>query len=471
MLEMTLSTFKPLSRRQPALQNQPTTLVSYTVPWAGASLINFVRHVANSPRFFWESDQLPLSFAGCGIAARLTAAGAKRFQTIRQEAERLFENIILLNPNTPTEAGPRLFGGFAFGANHRSRGFWSAFPAACFILPRYQLANLHGQSWLTVNHLLNPQDDPLSLQRLLDDEIEALRSAVRQVNQEQPVAPNPVVNINELTQAQTWQRLITETTARIRRGELEKVVLARARQMSLQRPVDPAHALQQLKQAYPNCYRFLFEPIPGHAFFGATPELLAQVSGNSLRTVALAGSIRRGESPAEDDALGQKLLSTPKERHEHALVVEAIEENLRPLVSRLRIEPQPGLCKLSNIQHIQTPIEGTLTGHHNLLSVVEALHPTPALGGRPRRTALDIINQSEPIERGWYGSPIGWLDHQHNGAFAVAIRSAVSVGRESMLFAGAGIVADSEPEREWRETQLKFRPLMDALGAVETESK
>jgi menaquinone-specific isochorismate synthase len=134
--------------------------------------------------------------------------------------------------------------------------------------------------------------------------------------------------------------------------------------------------LNQLRRNYPDCYRFLFEPVPGHAFYGATPELLAQVAGPTLHTVALAGSIRRGRSLEEDEVLGQRLLANPKEQIEHAHVVDAIEENLKPLVTKLQISSQPGLCKLSNIQHIQTTIDGKLTPGCDVLTVVEALHPT-----------------------------------------------------------------------------------------------
>ena len=159
-------------------------------------------------------------------------------------------------------------------------------------------------------------------------------------------------------------------------------------------------------------------------------------------------------------------MANPKERLEHGLVVDVLEENLRPIVTRLKIAPQPSLLKLSNIQHLKTPITGKLKSTKGILPVIEALHPTPALGGRPRDIALSIINENEPISRGWYGSPIGWLDPQQNGVFAVAIRSAVTVNQETLLYAGAGIVADSIPDKEWRETQLKFKPLTDALGGA-----
>jgi menaquinone-specific isochorismate synthase len=265
---------------------------------------------------------------------------------------------------------------------------------------------------------------------------------------------------------ETWYRLVADATNRIRRGDLDKVVLARARQMRFKRPVEPVTVLEQLASRYPDTYRFLVEPIPGHAFYGATPELLASVEGAKLRTVAMAGSIGRGQSSAEDDLLAKELMNNPKERHEHALVVDAIRENLAPLVSDLQLPTSPVLCRLSNIQHLETKIEGLLANNCGILPVVRELHPTPAVGGRPRKIALDIINNVEPTPRGWYAAPVGWVDHQGNGMFSVAIRSAVSVGGDSMLFAGAGIVADSVPTREWRETELKFRPLAEALGGV-----
>jgi menaquinone-specific isochorismate synthase len=150
-------------------------------------------------------------------------------------------------------------------------------------------------------------------------------------------------------------------------------------------------------------------------------------------------------------------------------VVEAVRESLQPLTTDLRIASEPDIYRLSNIQHLRTAIEADLREGCGLLPIVEALHPTPALGGRPRQAALPLIQQAEPVSRGWYGAPIGWLDHQNDGMFVVAIRSAISVGTESLLYAGAGIVADSIPEKEWQETQLKFKPLMDALTGVNNQ--
>lgn len=438
--------------------------ISYSLPWPEFSLLDALRYGENSPRVYWETSKQTVTFAGFGVAAMLTARGEDRFESIQQQAAELFGRVIRLNVDTPAITGPRLFGGFAFQPEQPASPLWSAFPAARFILPQVQITRLGRQTWLTLNRCITSEAERQDMIRQLPLELSELRTSLRGFRPPQRAASPQQPRSSNVMPQETWHRLVAEAAARVRHSELDKVVLARARHLQFGQPIDPADALARLAGRYPDTYRFLFEPIPGHAFFGATPELLAEVEGSTLRTVAMAGSIRRGATPAEDDALGQQLLATPKERIEHALVVEAIQENLAPLVSELRVPEPPTLCKLSNIQHLQTKIQGRLTGNPGVLPVVKALHPTPAVGGRPRAIALDIINTVEPTERGWYAAPVGWLDYQGNGMFAVAIRSAVSVGSESLLFAGAGIVADSEPEKEWRETELKFRPLAEALG-------
>lgn len=485
-------------------------LVALTRPWRGASLLTFLRQWADVPRVYWEGGSArreppyraaeggTVGFGGCGVAAVLTADGANRFQTIRQHAAQLFGHAILEPGGAPPVVGPRLFGGFAFRSDQRGRSIWSAFSGAYFILPRYQLTRVGRWTWVTANRLLEPGEDPDQVIRRLDEEIRKLEAFSSTNDQRPPTnagfrhpssvvgpsswtwqtlqpldppAPRLNLDIENLIGPEVWQRLVTTATQRIRRGELDKVVLAqvcRARSSGL---IDPTEVLGRLGESYPDCYRFLIEPIPGHAFYGATPELLAEVSGPIVRTAALAGSIGRGCSPEEDAALGETLLASPKDRHEHSLVVEAIQENLLPLVTKLYVPGTPGLCRLSNIQHLQTVIRGELAEACGVLPVVEALHPTPAVGGSPRDVALRLIDETEPFPRGWYASPVGWIDPRGNGLFAVALRSAVSVGCETWLYAGAGIVADSDPRKEWEEVRLKFRPILEALDPVSVISE
>ncbi len=444
-------------------------LVSYTVPWDDIPLLDFLKLGQNAPRVYWETGKSPLSMAGFGRAAVIAATTPDRFQNIRWQADRLFEQLVVItDPAVPQEIGPKLFGGFAFSGGAGGVDTWSAFPSASFVLPQVQLTRLHGRTWLTLNTHFTPSLSRPALLAQLRREMQLLLAT--------PVAdhsPSPadLLATTSLTSHDTWCGMVSNATQRIRQGELDKVVLARARRMQFNRAPDPVEILARLSRRYPDTYRFLFEPVPGHAFYGATPELLAAVDDCTVRTVAMAGSIARGQTPAQDDSLARQLMHNPKERHEHALVVEAIRENLGPLTAKLDIPDEPTLCKLSNIQHLETKIEGTLAHNCDILAVIEGLHPTPAVGGRPRQLALEIINQVEPMARGWYAAPVGWLDDNRGGAFAVAIRSAVTVGSESMLFAGAGIVADSVPENEWRETELKFKPLADALGGAQLNGR
>ncbi|MCB0207810.1 MAG: isochorismate synthase [Anaerolineae bacterium] len=452
-----------------AIRPRKPTFISYSLRWPAVSPLTFLRRAENTPRVYWESTNSPVAIAGYDAAAMLMADGEGRFEDIRKQSWDLFRNIICLNDKTPDKVGPRLFGGFSFQVEDKPQALWSAFPAARFVLPRIQLMQFaDDETWLTVNQPLGPKDNPEEVAWQMHEEIRRMLVIANLEQGEVAKVTSKQVHrsFDDIMTPETWNRLVSRITCLIRRGDLEKVVLARARRMRSKEPIDPIDVMIRLKQNYPDCYRFLFEPVPGHAFYGASPELLAEVTKSELRTAALAGSIRRGETPEEDDALGQELMTNPKERHEQALVVDVMEEKLRPIMTRLEIAPEPNLLKLSNIQHLQTAITGRIKRSKGILPVIEALHPTPALGGRPRDVALSIINEAEPVSRGWYGSPIGWIDPRQNGIFAVAIRSALSVNRETMLYAGAGIVADSVPKKEWRETQLKFKALTDALGGL-----
>ena len=444
--------------------NKPTSsctkLVSYSVKSPQISLSSFLRHSDGSARVYWESSTVPVCFAGSGIAAALTASGPNRFQSMQQQANQLFEKIIVLGQKTPVP--PRLFGGFAFAPyTSGTPDFWSTFPEAMFVLPRYQLTYLNDEPWFTINREVDATADPMGTFAQLQREAAELCATLQEIR-ERPWLRSPVQpRIVDVTDHAAWEAQVTVATLRIKRGDLDKVVLARARQIYSSNPVDPIMVIDRLQKAYSSCYRFMFEPTPGRVFLGATPELLVEVAGSSIHTVALAGSTRRGCCPREDAELGQQLMANPKELHEHRLVIQTIREVLKPLTSSLYVQPLPGLCHLSNIQHLKTVIQGQLTGNNGILSVVDALHPTPAVGGRPRDIAMDIIAGTTP--RGWYAAPVGWFDYEGNGLFAVAIRSAVIADNDSLLFAGAGIVADSIPQNEWNETELKVRPLFEAL--------
>ena len=265
------------------------------------------------------------------------------------------------------------------------------------------------------------------------------------------------------TTPEEWAQAVNEALSEIESGALEKVVLARRRRLRAKAPLDPIGAFKLLLARHPEAYVFLFEPEAGVAFVGATPELLVSVTGRRLNTTALAGSAPRGSSDAEDAFLGVKLLASPKNRREHAIVVEEIQTALRPLTVALAAPQTPNLRRLPGIQHLETPIRAALRPGTGILQATAALHPTPALGGRPRAAALRFIADHEPQKRGWYASPIGMVRPSGEGTMVVSIRSALLKGNQAWLYAGAGIVEGSAPEEEWEETALKFQAVEEAL--------
>lgn len=445
-------------------------LVSLARPAPGLAPLDFLRLARGQPRLFWRAaqrvDSSPvLTLVGFGAACDLKAWGENRFASMERQARRLYAGA-LLPVDAPSWAGPRLFGGFAFRDDFVPDYTWSVFYPAQFILPHFQLAEYSGETWLTINTLLpDAEIGPAALDALrqaLDLRYTWLLASASQP--QRPDAFDPAaVEVRYPMDFPAWQALIERATGRMAHSRLRKVVLARVCELRAPQPLDVDSALCLLGERYPDCYQFLFEPQPGHAFFGATPELLAQVEGLELTSMALAGSIGRGPTPAADETQAAELLSSAKERYEHDLVSREVRRRLSPLLESLDMPVAPGVLRLRNIQHLYTPVHGQLKRTSGILPILARLHPTPALGGLPRSLALPFIREWEPLTRGWYAAPVGWLDSDLDGAFAVAIRSAVAQLERAWLYAGSGIVPASKPQVEWDETALKFRPILQAL--------
>ena len=393
-----------------------------------------------------------LEIVGCGVAKVLEANGPDRFDRIRSAAAREFST---LDHDGPVVARPRAFGGFAFHDGHDPASRWDRFAGASFVVPEAIVTRSESDTWLTA-----VGDTPGEAEALLEawadriDTLPAMRSS--------GCRPG-VSNTRRTTTRAEWSNAVETALERIDRGELRKVVLAQALTAALDGPADVPSTLERLRRCYPDCYRFSIDPNQGGTFFGAPPERLVATRGSTLETEALAGSVPRGSTPETDDDLVERMCGDDKFDREHALVVEAIRERLAPLTDTLDVGERT-VRKLATIQHLQTPIEGALTGDRHVLEVVEALHPTPAVGGLPTDRAWETIRAVESFDRGWYAAPVGWFDADGDGEFAVAIRSGIALCDKVTLFAGNGIVADSDPEEEWEEVQLKFRPILDELG-------
>ncbi|MCS7072788.1 MAG: isochorismate synthase [Anaerolinea sp.] len=407
-------------------------------------------------------------FVGIGAAAAISAEGALRFARAQLRIADLFTDALIAGEG-PRLAQPRLFGGFSFTPDFQPAGLWSAFPPALLILPHFQYTVCADGRWLTVSRLFDSDSTVASsLQRLQDDADAFLASAgaaaIPMAASAHPVAIRPQTDV------ETWRSMVIAITTRIRAGELKKAVLARALDIVMSGAPDLITALARLDARYSDTYRFLIQPADGHAFLGASPELIASVDRGILRTAALAGSRPRRADPETDAALAAELLASPKEREEHQLVVQALRRRIALYARQVTIPDEPIIMRLKNIQHLYTPVEAQLETRFGVLDLINELHPTPALGGEPSYAAQRLIAGLETTPRGWYAAPVGWVDAAGDGMFAVAIRSAVIDGSNVRLYAGAGIVADSDPDAEWHETETKFKPLLEALTGAEANA-
>ena len=420
-----------------------------------------------SPRTTWSAPDDALVIGG-GAAATLTASGSDRFAAIRAATTELFDSG---DVHAGTEAArPRVFGGFAFHEGACDGDPWGPFPEARFVLPRVQLTYADNGAWLTVN-AVGSDADVAAVEERLAREVDRFAALDAAGSPAEAAASRPrrpgIRESRRTTSREAWRESVGAAVDRIRDGDLRKVVLAQALEADLAADFPRAATLERLAEKYPDCHRYWFEPAAGDsAFFGATPERLVSLRGRTVETDALAGTTGRGETPSEDEWLARELLDDEKNVHEHELVAETVRDQLEPFAASVYASERR-VRRLATVQHLHTPITAELDADRHVLELVEALHPTSAVGGLPPDRALATIRETEPFDRGWYAAPVGWVDAAGNGAFAVAIRSAVGSRRRATLFAGVGVVSDSDPDREWDEVQLKYRPILDELEGDE----
>lgn len=441
------------SPRQTGTEPAETTLVTGTREVDDVSFRAFLAS-HGAPRTHWAAPD-GLEVVGAGEAIRLTGHGEGRFAAVRDAAIDSIRGASL--PDGPPR--PRFFGGGAFHDDHEPAPPWEGFRAAEFVLPRLQLVRADEATYLTVSRGDGDTE-------ALAQDIENALDAIAELPAMRPVGEPPgVVASRRTTTEAEWAEQVESAIDRIEQGDLRKVVLAVALAVTLETEVAVPDALERLRRSYPDCFRFLVQPTDEAGFFGVPPERLVRLMGRDAQTEALAGSVARGETPEADAELAQSLLDSEKLQHEQGLVSEAIEDRLAPF-GDVTVGEQ-GVRKLANIQHLQNPISLDLEADAHVLDLVEALHPTPAVGGLPPARAEQTIRETETFERGWYASPVGWFDAAGDGEFAVGIRSAVAGGRRATLFAGNGIVADSDPAAEWEEISLKYEPILAELAREE----
>lgn len=372
-----------------------------------------------------ESDGL----VGWGEVARFTAVGPDRFAEAdrwwRTFASRLDVDDQVGTPGT----GPVAFASFTFADSS---------PGSVLVVPRVLVGRRDGRAWVT--------------EFAHSDGTSAMRSVT-------PVRPSGTLRYADgHLPADRYRHAVAEAVRRMRAGELDKAALAHDLLAVAEDPLDARFLLAGLARSYPTCWSYAVDGL-----VGATPELLLRRTAGTVSSRVLAGTIWPGEGPDSD--MAERLLGSVKDRREHELAVDSLADALRPLCAELEVPTTPSVIALHNVSHLASDVYGKLPSENpaSLLRLAEAVHPTAAVGGTPRKAAVDLIAELEGMDRGRYAGPVGWVDGDGDGELGIALRCAQLDGPVARLFAGCGVVADSDPDVEVREAAAKMVAVRDAL--------
>lgn len=423
----------------------------------------------DQPHFYAERPSAQTAIAGAEVATGFSSGGADRFAEVQAWVDETLSNTIAVGDVSAPFGGPHFFSAFTFTESDDGSGF----PAANVFVPKWQVARAGDVTTAVANLVIAPDADLAPLAERVWRAHGKFRRFEYQVpdgsgaGTTRAAAPDARArgadNRLEYREVGDFRVAVARALERIEAGALKKIVLARAQDVIAGRPFHPLEMLNGLRERFPDCYAFSHSPGRGSSFIGATPERLVRVSQGVLETEALAGSIRRGVTASEDAALGAALLQSEKDVREQRQVLDDIVARLKPLGISPEHSEQPQLRKLANVQHLQTVIRANVPGNVRTLDLVAAMHPTPAVGGYPRRVAVPLIRELEGFPRGLYAGALGWLNARDGGEFFVGIRSALVEQDRARVYAGAGIVAGSTPEKEFAETDLKFAAVLNAL--------
>jgi isochorismate synthase len=321
-----------------------------------------------------------------------------------------------------------------------------------------------GDAWLRVRTLVEPGAGQETFVRLRH-RAEALRAELTALRDGAAPAAPRVPGRGTATARANWEGAVRSSLRAIRGGRVSKAVLARTLDIELDGVVDLVDLVSHLWSVNRGSYVFLFEPAPGATIVGAAPETVATLRDGVFHATAVAGSIRRGETVREQAELAARLLASDKDRAEQRIALDDMVARLGTVAHQIRTDPQPHVLTLTRIQHLETEIRASVPADVGILDLLRLLHPTPAVCGLPRDSAMAFLGEEEPFERGWYAGPVGFFDAEGNGIFVPALRMGVATGSGWRLFAGAGIVEGSVPALEWEETAIKFEPMLEALAA------
>ncbi|WP_250885907.1 isochorismate synthase [Shewanella jiangmenensis] len=439
-----LSLEAKIQRLRGAEHCEPLVQLIESVP--ALPLISWLASQTLYPRIYWHGRDKEDEVAAIGAAAD--------FLFDDPVSDQQLANVYQHQRDLSSNHNIRYYGGVAFD---RDVSGWPEFGRAHFVLPRMELRRSGKDFQLILNLNFEGRDR--------QTECDAALAALEQLQKPRPLTPPGKVHLlgrSEYPEFPRWKQLVEQVTAGKFNQHTPKVVLSRLSQLEINEPIDPWMVLACWQGRSPSSFQFGFQFSPERTFISCSPERLYRRRQQELFTEALAGTTVRGVSVEEDNQLAQQLLDDSKNSHENQLVRQHIVEHLAPLSSYVGADESPKIFKLPHIQHLHRAIRAQLKPCINDFQLLQALHPTPAVGGLPRDSALSFIRQQEGYNRGWYAGACGYLN-KHESEFSVAIRSALIEPGRLNLFAGAGIVTGSDPEAEWQELDNKLATILSIL--------
>ncbi len=435
-------------------------LISYAEKITKIDFPKILNHLGgnNKSFFYWEKPDEEYTILGIDSLYDVKSYGSQRTEKSRDSIEKWIDNSLTNLSDLNLKSVPLFMGGMKFSAEGKSdKTIWDDFADSDWFIPKIILLKKKNNFHLVTNIILKNQTEE-EIRNTLNNYLDLIVSSTESPT----ITVKELVefsNLNEPSAKTKWIEKVNSALDQISQGDYKKIVLSRRVEIQLSDKPALEEKLQNLAAEYPRCYIFAYGR-NNSIFFGASPEKLARISNGWVEADALAGSIPRGKSPEEDEKLANELLLSSKNLNEQYAVVDFIKNSFTGFSEEIVYDEKPIIRKLSNIQHLWTPIKAKLKPGHTIFSILKEIHPTPAICGVPWSGALDFIKTTEGYNRGFYAGIVGWFNFDEQGEFAVSIRSGLLKDNKLYAFAGCGIVEGSDPEAEFEETELKLKPIL-----------
>lgn len=417
------------------------------------------------------------SFVAGGVAWDATVHGAERFVQAGEYWQALESGRCDLEASPEDALLPFCLSGFSFsetGAKVPSprQTHWKGWGDGRMWVPRWVAAQIGDRVRVVVNERLVAGASSTDLADRILEQVHWIQSLAKKTG-------NPMGRVDQSAQSvaqpgaeNAWVERVEKARLAMSEGRVRKVVLARSEEYACgEGSFDAIDTALRMRKQQTGCTVYLVRRANGQAFVGASPEELIRRKGSDISTMALAGTRRRAAAEGDDAALEEELLQSAKDLHEQDLVTQAMAEALLPVVEDLSPSRSPTVKKLADVQHLCTNLQAKIRGDVDLFSLVDRLHPSPAVGGLPQSNALGWIAENEQMDRGWYAGPIGWIRPGGDGLFVVAIRSVLMHGQRASAFVGCGLVASSVALSEWNESEAKLRPVARGLAVRSADGR